>query len=152
MLYFIKQKKTKLLILFTQDGTIGEDLVVKPVPASMEGRLRDHQEQQQRLWRSDEANRIHSERNNNNASRAHRREDDQELFVDYAFLGNGIFLFKVNFLGINISCYNLKHESIFAYNSYRLFFVFIALLKRGEQKEKIKFKNFRIFPENMKLQ
>ena len=116
-----KTKKTKLLILFSQDGTIGEDLVVKPVPASMEGRLRDHQEQQQRLWRSDEANRIHSERNNNNASRAHRREDDQELFVDYAFLGNGIFLFKVNILGINISCYNLKHESIFEYSSYRLF-------------------------------
>jgi hypothetical protein len=55
----------------------------------MEERLRDSQAEQQRPWRPDQSNsQIHSDRNKNyNASRAQRREDDQELFVDYAFLG-----------------------------------------------------------------
>jgi hypothetical protein len=66
-----------------QDGTIGEDLVVKPVPSTVEERLRDSREQQ-RLWRENQQPRIHSDRN---ASRAIRKEEDQELFVDYAFLG-----------------------------------------------------------------
>jgi len=66
---------------YLMDGTIGEDLVVKPVPYSMEERLRDHKEQQ-RLWRQDQSS-IHSDRN---TSGAHRKEEEQELFVDYAFL------------------------------------------------------------------
>ncbi len=68
---------------------------MKPVPASMEERLRDQREQQ-RLWRLDEPNRIHSDRNN--ASRAQRREDDQELFVDYAFLGKYYFYTYLGFV------------------------------------------------------
>jgi hypothetical protein len=63
--------------------------VVKPVPSSMEERLRDHREQQ-RPWRQEQSS-IHSV---SNTSSARRKEEEQELFVDYAFLG----MFKSSYL------------------------------------------------------
>jgi len=76
----------------------------------MEERLRDHKEQQ-RLWRQDQSS-IHSDRN---TSGAHRKEEEQELFVDYAFLGKIIIACNLYMFGELF----LFENQLSAVNNYR---------------------------------
>ena len=79
----------KSILTIIQDGTIGDDLVVKPLPAALRSRLQQHKNDQIRLsgdFRDQDFDYMDVEASSdslNVASDAHRRTNEND---DYAFL------------------------------------------------------------------